>query len=237
MIVDNREKIDYVRHNFTPIKNKLLNKRSKAESHFQKLLIDSGLYFVREKCNFKYNTRWCYYDFYLPFYRLYIEIDGESHNNETQKAIDMDKERLVKNKHKFIIRYTNEEVLVMDSICLDDLISKVALTLKTKRHPNRDYKSKYLQRLEHNFKQSREDMLSDAKYEIDESREVFMYDNFSGNYFKFENVLYAKLNIQLSINEILNLLYDFEYKKSSNRRFVFGWTLEECEMNVAKVYY
>lgn len=237
MIVNNREKIDYVKHNFTPIKNKLLNKRSEAESHFQKLLIESGLYFVREKCNFKYNTRWCYYDFYLPFYRLYIEIDGASHNNEAQKAIDEDKERLVKNKHKFIIRYTNDEVLKLDSICLDDLINKVAITLKTKSHPHRDYKAKYFDRLNKIIEQSKADMLRDAKYEVDESAKVFMYDHFSGNYFEFDNVLYAKLNTQLQINDILKLLYDFEYKRSSSRRYVFGWTLEECETNVAKVYY
>lgn len=59
----------------------------------------------------------------------------------------------------------------------------------------------------------------------------------SANIFCFKNIFEAKLNTELSINAIYRLLNDFDYKKSSNRRFVFGWTLEECENNVAKVYY
>lgn len=237
MIVDSEGKMKFVRHNFTPIKNKLLNKNSDAEMHFQSLLTKANLYFVREKGNYKYNTRWCYYDFYLPYYRIYIEIDGYSHNTQEQKEIDKEKHKLVKNKQKFLVRFTNEEVLNMDGITIEDIIDKLSIQLKTRKHPRRDYKSKYFKNLNRNYEQSIRDMKLSSKFEIDENKEIFMYDNFSGNYFRFKNIYEAKMNVQMSINDIYKLLNGFEYKKNANRRYVFSWTLKECENNVATVYY
>lgn len=236
MIVDSEGKMKFVRHNFTPIKNKLLNKNSDAEMHFQSLLTKANLYFVREKGNYKYNTRWCYYDFYLPYYRIYIEIDGYSHNTQEQKEIDKEKHKLVKNKQKFLVRFTNEEVLNMDGITIEDIIDKLSIQLKTRKHPRRDYKSKYFKNLNRNYEQSIRDMKLSSKFEIDENKEIFMYDNFSGNYFRFKNIYEAKMNVQMSINDIYKLLNGFEYKKNANRRYVFSWTLKECESNVRKVY-
>ena len=237
MIVDNYGKMKFVRHNFTPVKNKLLNKHSDAETHFVEMLTLAGIYFVREKGNYKYNTRWCYYDFYLPFYRIYIEIDGSSHNNDEQKIIDDDKNRLVKNKQMFMARFSNEEVMSMNEITINTIIDRVALSLKTKRHPHRDYRKRYFDNLERNYLQSVSDMRNSANFSIDEGKKVYLYDHYIGEYFCFKNIFEAKLNTELSINAIYILLNDFNYKKSSNRRFVFGWTLEECENNVAKVYY
>jgi hypothetical protein len=48
MIVKTKKDMDFVKHNFTPVRNKLLNKDSNAEIHFEKLLTASGLYFRRE---------------------------------------------------------------------------------------------------------------------------------------------------------------------------------------------
>ena len=237
MIVDNYGKMKFVRHNFTPIKNKLLNKHSDAETRFVEMLTLAGIYFIREKGNYKYNTRWCYYDFYLPFYRIYIEIDGSSHNNDEQKIIDADKNRLIKNKQMFMARFSNEEVMSMDEITIGAIIDRVVLSLKTKRHPHRDYRKRYFDNLERNYLQSVNDMRNSANFLIDESKKVYLYDHYIGEYFCFKNIFEAKLNTELSINAIYRLLNDFDYKKSSNRRFVFGWTLEECENNVAKVFY
>ena len=92
MKVDTDKKMDYVRHNMQIVKNKLLNKYSKAESHFVELLNKANIYYFREKCNYRFGTRWCYYDFYIPFYRIYVEIDGKSHNSEEQKKIDKETE-------------------------------------------------------------------------------------------------------------------------------------------------
>lgn len=191
---------------------------------------------MREKGNYKYNTRWCYYDFFLPYYRIYIEVDGESHNNDKQKAIDKEKMQIIKNKQRFLVRLTNDEVLAMNNFSIDEIIDKLAVQLKTRRHPNRDYKGRYFKNLGRNYQQSIVDMKKSAKFDIDETKAVYLYDHHIGNYFCFNNIYEAKLNTQLSINDIFNLLNDFEYKRCSYRRYVFGWTLDECKNNVAKVY-
>lgn len=237
MIVDSKSKTKFVQKNFMSIKTKLLNKKSDAETHFKELLTKANIYFVREKCNYKKNTRWCYYDFYIPILEVYIEIDGTSHNSDEQKKIDKEKEQIVRARQKYLIRFTNDEVLSMDEITLENIIDKVVPTMRTKRHPHRNYKDIFYQRMNFRINQSIEDMKPNCLFDIDESKEVYLYDHFSGNYFCFKNVFYAKINTQLSINEIFSLLEEFDYKPCSNRRFVFGWTLEECENNVAKVYY
>ena len=76
MIVKNQKYIEFVKKNVNQIQHKLLTKHSDAETHFESLLIKSGIYFRREKCNYRINTRWSFFDFYLPYYHLYIEIDG-----------------------------------------------------------------------------------------------------------------------------------------------------------------
>lgn len=237
MIVDSKNKMEFVKRRFTPIKNQLLNKHSDAESHFKALLTNANIYFVREKGNYKYNTRWCYYDFFLPFYRIYIEVDGISHNTQEQKIIDKEKEKIIRSKQRFLVRFSNEEVLNMDSITIDDIINKLAEQMRTGRHPNKDYKSKYFNNLERNYKQSILDMNRTANFTIDENKAVYLYDHTIGNYFCFDNIYEAKMNVQMSINEIHELLNEYNYKKCQSRRYVFGWTLSECENNVSKVYY
>lgn len=238
MIVDSFGKMKFVRHNFTPTKNMLLNKKSDAESHFFRLLSDANIYFVREKGNYKYNTRWCYFDFYLPFWRIYIEIDGKNHESEEQRHIDAEKAHIISKKCRWLVRFTNEEVLAMESITTDAIIDKLAHQLRSKKHKNPEYhKERYYSNLRYNIHQGAEDMLRDAKFEIDKGKKVYLYDNFSGNYFEFKNIMEAKMNVQMSVNEIYDLLENHEYKRCSYRRYVFGWTLEECENNVAKVYY
>ena len=103
--------IGFVRRNFTPVKNKLLNKSSQTESKFEKMLIDANIYFTREKCNYRIGSRWCYYDFFVPYWRLYFELDGGSHNNAEQKEIDTEKDCIVRNKQRFICRISNDYVL------------------------------------------------------------------------------------------------------------------------------
>lgn len=240
MNVDSKEKLSYVRHNFNDIKYKLINKKSNAEKHFTQLLTKANIYFFREKCNFKDGTRWCYYDFFIPYYRLYIEIDGSSHDNEKQKQIDKEKHNLVKDKNKYLVRFTNEEVLAMDSISIDLIIDKLVEQLRatTKKHKNRDFKQKFLNNCTSNYRQSIIDMRRSCKFDIDEDKKIYLYDHFIGEYFEFDNVFIAKLNTSLSINEIFQLADpEYKYKKSNSRRYVFGWTKAQCEMNVADTYW
>lgn len=237
MKIENKRDAKFVQKNFFQIKNNLLRKNSVEETKFAQLLAKSNIYFVREKGNYKKNTRWCYYDFYLPLYDIYIEIDGHSHDSVEQKQIDKEKTQIVRKKQEYLIRYTNEEVLAMDSISIDEIIPKVAQTMRTKRHPHRDYVNIFYKRFNHRVNQCIIDIKKNIFFDVDENKKVYLYDHHIGEYFCFENIFYAKLNTDMSTNEIYKLLNDFEYKKTSARKYVFGWTLNECEANVAKVYY
>ena len=236
MNIDSENTMRFVRRNMVTVKNKLLNKHSEAESHFVRLLNKANIYYFREKCNYKMGTRWCYYDFYIPFYRTYIEIDGESHNNEEQRNIDAEKHQLVKNKQCYLARFTNEEVLAMERIDIGMIIDRVALQLRTRKHPRRDYKSRVLRNIERNYEKSIEDMRIDCNYPIDESRKVYLYDHSIGNYFEFRNVFEAKMNVRMTVNTIYELLDSHEYKPSATRRYVFAWSMAELERRVAIVY-
>lgn len=239
MIVKTKNDMEFVRHNFTPIRNKLLNKISSAETHFESLLIKSGLYFRREKGNYKYNTRWSYFDFYLPYYNLYVEIDGDSHNNEEQRLIDAEKEKIIRNKHKFITRLTNKQVLEMKSVdinCLLDECFKQSAA-KRKKHGKVHSMNRYNQIMSDKREQGRSDMTRDANFDIDEEQEIWLYDNAIGEYFKFSNIFEAKFSVEMSINEIHNLCETKEYKHSVKRRFVFAYTKNDCELRVMQTYY
>lgn len=230
--------MEYVRHNFTPIRNKLLNKYSVAETHFESLLIKSGLYFRREKGNYRYKTRWSYFDFYIPYYNLYIEIDGDSHNTDEQRRIDAEKEKIICRKHKFITRLSNNEVLEMKSVDIDFLLERCfeQSANRRKKKGKEHRRNRYNAVMKEKRERGRKDMMRDANFEIDKEQEIWLYDNIIGEYFRFDNIFDAKFSIEMSVNHIHNLCEIKEYKRNTRRRFVFAYTKKDCELRVMQTY-
>lgn len=238
MIIKTKRDMEFVKHSFIPVQNKLLNKNSNAESHFEKLLTASGLYFRREKGNYKYRTRWSYFDFYIPYYCLYIEIDGESHNNDKQKEIDAEKETIILHKQKYIVRLTNEEVLSMKDINIEFLLERCfeQSAHKRKKKGKEHSRNRYNAVMRRKREKGISDIIKYANFDIDENQEVWLYDNEIGEYFCFPNIIEAKFSVEKSINEIHDLCETTEYHKASNRRFVFAYTLSDCELRVMQSY-
>lgn len=238
MIVKSRRDMKFVKENFNQIQHKLLNKQSEAETHFESLLIDSGVYFRREKGNYRTNTRWSYFDFYIPYYHLYIEIDGSSHDTQEQKEIDAQKEQIIKNKQRRLLRITNEYVLSLSSISIDDLLEMQFKQAASKRKHGGyiNSKNRYWKHLNAQREQGVRDMNDDANFVIDENQEIWLYDHHIGNYFCFKNIYEAKFSVELSVNDIHDLCETKEYKKSSSRRFVFAYTKTDCELKVLQTY-
>lgn len=237
MIVDSKKKQRFVTSRYNEVRFKLLNKKSRAETHFAKLLVNANIYFNREKGNYKMGTRWCYYDFYLPLYRLYIELDGTSHNNDKQQKIDKQKANIICKRKCSLIRYTNDEVLKMDSISIEDILER-AFNAPSKISSNHSYFNKsFFMNFDKGVEFKLRDIKSNLHFDIDETSKVYMYDNLIGDYFCFDNIYDARLNLPLSINEIASLLSGYEYgSKDFNRRYIFGWSLSECEINVMNAY-
>lgn len=229
MIVKTANDMSYVRHNFTPVKNKLLNKFSNAEDHFENLLKQTNIYFVREKGNFRYETRWCYYDFYIPFFRLYIEIDGKSHESTEQKKIDKEKHEIIDWKKRFLVRLTNEEVLGLGEISLGYLIKRLCEQYSA-NNPNffGFTVNEYLENLKSNIHKGTIDMLEDTGLDVDLNKNVFMFTKSTGRIYRFQNECIAKMNLTIRLNAIRKLLVDTEYKKSSIRKYVLSYTEEDC---------
>jgi len=238
MIVKNKKDMKFVKKNFNQVQHKLLNKVSEAETYFESLLINSGLYFRREKGNYRTKTRWSYFDFYLPYYHLYIEIDGSNHNTDSQKIIDEQKEKIIRNKQRRLLRLTNEYVLSMSEINIDELLElqfKQSAS-KRKRGGYINSRNRYYKLMNAQRNMGIKDMNEDADFVIDENQEIWLYDNHIGNYFRFKNIYEAKFSTEISVNKIHEMCETKEYKKSSLRRFVFAYTKEDCELRVLQTY-
>lgn len=232
MIVDNKYKMQFIKENFNQIQQRLQRKKSEAETHFANLLNKAKIPYWREKGNYKYGTRWCYYDFYLPTLRLYVEIDGKEHNLPKKKAVDREKFDIIKNKHCYLLRLKNEEVLILNNIDVETLVQLIVS--KKKKRPIH-YLNKMMKNIQANMEKSIQDMRDNANFTINEEQPIFVYDHKSGEYYEFENIFMAKIATKFTINEVHKLL-EMEHKKSPQRRYVFGYSLLQCEARVATVF-
>ena len=229
MIVKTESDMSFVRHNFKPLKNKLLNKYSRAEEHFESLLKMTNMFYVREKGNFRYGTRWCYYDFYIPYYRLYIEIDGSSHDSIEQKKIDKEKEKIIERKKRFIIRLTNEEVLGLKEVSLCYLVKR--LCEQRSECYSRSFGfaiNEYLENLTKNVNSGIYDMLEDTGIKVEFNKDVFAYCKSTGRMYRFQNECIAKIGLNFTLQEVRNYLVNTDYKRSTLRKYVLAYSEGEC---------
>lgn len=240
MIINSASKMDYARHNFRPLKTKLLNKNSKAETYFEELLKQTPYYYVREKTNFRYNTRWCYYDFFLPFYRIYIEIDGASHNTDEQRLIDEEKREIIKRKQRFLVRLTNEEVLSMERFSLKEIIYK--LCLQEHEHRKKEHIKKaflpynYYKNLHKNILDSIQDSMDDTGIKLPKEEEVFMYDKRIDKIYRFDNIYMLRMCLQKRIRDVISRARANGNEQKRNLNYVFGKTQADCINLVKNVF-
>ena len=90
-----------------------LNRRNQTESEqrFEAILANAGGGALKNKyrAQFIVHGKWIL-DFYIPDIRLGIEIDGASHGDPKQKALDLQKEIFLAEVDITLIRFTNAEV-------------------------------------------------------------------------------------------------------------------------------
>lgn len=238
MIVNTQDQLKYVRKNFIPIKNKLLNKVSKTENHFEKLLQNAHIYYVREKCNFKLNTRWSYFDYYLPYQKIYIELDGNSHNTDEQKKIDAQKAKIVKRRQAYLLRIKNDDVLAMTSITIDEIKEMLYYYLgsQSKRHTARYYQRRYNEVIQLEHQDAINNMKEALAYDIDINSEVWLYHKDMDMMFKFDNIFEAKLCTKLGVNEIAKQLIE-GYDYNPRRKYIFAFSETACNAQMINAYF
>ena len=83
---------------------------------FQRLLDQTGLFYMKESHRFTYETETRYYmDFYIPYYKVDIEIDGRHHAYGKRRKMDETKTNYYETKKSIkTIRFWNEDVEKMD---------------------------------------------------------------------------------------------------------------------------
>lgn len=64
-------------------------------------------------------------DFYCPEMKIIIEIDGETHFTDEQKALDSKREDYLRSLGLKIVRYTNDEIMKNLEGVLEDILSNV----------------------------------------------------------------------------------------------------------------
>lgn len=101
------------------IRQKSLRQFATPEELYLKELLDAlNVDYIFQK-GFLSGDFFCIVDFYLPKYKLCIEIDGGYHTTEKQKKRDWAKDKYLKETRRFrVLRLTNEEVHYLSEISL-----------------------------------------------------------------------------------------------------------------------
>lgn len=108
-------KLKELQHN----RRRMMRRPTKAERHFKSEVMDIlkiryGIKYQFQKIVFETKNQKDFkgyiLDFYLPKYKLCIEIDGKSHNGKFQKQYDEIRESLLGKKGIKIIRISNNDV-------------------------------------------------------------------------------------------------------------------------------
>jgi very-short-patch-repair endonuclease len=92
-------------------RGELLKRQTKAELAFAELLQRNEIAYIPQK-GFIANGRTCIVDFYIPKFKLCIEVDGEYHLEEKQMRYDYERDMyLTKTRNFGVLRVTNDQVL------------------------------------------------------------------------------------------------------------------------------
>ena len=91
-------------------KYELLKIRSKSEMVVEEIFKNSGIEFVSQRI-LKWGKSYRYADFFLPYFRTIIEIDGGYHMNPITIYKDKSKDEEALLRHKSTLRIKNSQVM------------------------------------------------------------------------------------------------------------------------------
>ena len=108
-------------------KRKLVNKATHAENKFRKYLSDLNINYEFQKIIYlkdKENNVTDFYiaDFYVAYYNMIIELDGDYHDNEDQIEKDIERDEMLNSMGYKILRINN--LAVYNNKALYDIIKR-----------------------------------------------------------------------------------------------------------------
>lgn len=205
-------------------KNELLRKDSNAEKHFARLLNEASVYYVKEKCCYDKYGNWCYIDFYIPFYKIAIEIDGKEHSYGKRKQKDIKKECFLKDcRNISTIRFTNEECLSMESISVVDIVKKANKVSVNKGE------------LEHKRKNRCEELKRASTIScFDVYSPIYIYDKDKDAVFAFKDLYIAKHSTGVPYQSLINAVDSNNIHKS--RLFIISTDRKRLDAKINEYY-
>lgn len=90
---------------------KLIQNATESELVYQKFLKKNKIKFDFQKIIWNTDGTFYIVDFYVPIFKLIIEIDGEYHKTTEQLNKDKHRSFILKQMGYNVIRFTNDEVL------------------------------------------------------------------------------------------------------------------------------
>lgn len=205
-------------------KNELLRKDSNAEKHFAKLLNEASIYYVKEKCCYDKYGNWCYIDFYIPFYKIGIEIDGEEHKYGKRKEKDIKKENFLKEERNITtIRYTNNECLSMKYISIIDIVKKANKSVGSK--DDIEYKKK---------QKSEELRMASEVSHFDVHSPIYVYDKDKDVVFTFRDLYIAKHSTGIQYKYLINATNSDNIHKSN--MFIISTNMDKLKVLINEYY-
>lgn len=120
-------------------RKRLISNPTVYETKFKKLLDEINIRYMFQKGFIKGDLH-CIVDFYLPKpYKLCIEIDGEYHNELSQVAKDINRNKYLGGFREFtVLHFTNKEVSDKKEFVIEKLLSTMAKSKK--RNENKTFR-------------------------------------------------------------------------------------------------
>lgn len=223
-------KLDFIKKNFGKRKEQLLRKNSEAERHFMKLLDQTPYYYIREKCCYDRNRNWCYIDFYIPCYRLGIEIDGKEHNTRKHKAKDKRKDNFLSEERGIdIYRITNEDCLKMRSVDVLGIVKQIRAKYPLTYEMSVKAKNQLLAQQEEELKQAQQRVKFDVK------QRVYAYCKFNDKIYEYKNVYFLRKATMMKYKNILRAMSDMDNIFASST-FIYDFNKDALQEKINKYY-
>lgn len=192
------------------------------EYNFMNLLDNESIFYIRERKGYTINDaqeRRYYMDFYIPYYKIDIEIDGRHHGySAKQKGIDETKTKYLKTEKKIqTARIWNHDVEEMTKA------NRIDWNLVFQKIPKG-----YIESIDDEFRRKEKQLTSNyANFNIKADKEIFFYNTENGVHYKYDNVLELHRAIGLKTKDIVS--YIERVPKSSKLKYIFSFSKERLE--------
>jgi len=168
-------------------RRELLSQKIECQERFKRLLKKANVLYIRESPRFKMNTgEFCFMDFYIPYYKLDIELDGKQHRDIEHFKRDVEKSEFLWNdEHIATVRISNEKVRELQRLDIQAIWECVD---REKRNV-----------IERELLQRREGWLNFYKYnEFDVNTPIWLYSKENFQFLQYNNVIEAQRACLLS---------------------------------------